>query len=580
MSDLLTQLMKLDERDMAYVINAMSDAERVGLWTQLNHLDENPYYRFRGDMVSFVRHGLKEATWSKQDEVLAAIHQHRKVVVAASHSTGKSYIAARAAAGVALSWPPELVRVQTTATNFRQVKGILWPYINRLHRRHELPGEIHTTSWKIGTEEIGAGFAAVAHNEASVSGFHADGELLLVVDEGGGIHPVLGQAFNNILTGTGHSLVIGNFPTDSDDTWFNRIWESDEWHQIRISAFDTPNFPRPHGKSFGTLEEVHEFLRYAEDHPDDPVVQTAYEPVGTCTSCPPVIEPHTIAKHLTDLEWVEGVAAEFGSKSAYFRTRVLAEPARDVVDKALPISWLEAAKVGEDYEPEPAPVKLGVDVASDGGDEFVIARAIGLHAEVVHASSGGENQNVMVPTGTVALEIDKAEAYHLEHGITEPVLVKIDAIGIGAGVWGRLDELNREGRWRNVRIIQQDSSARPHNRAKFPNQRSELWWTMRGLLQPNPKTGEPGVLTVAMSEDRAGLRLLKQLNAPKWSTNSAGHIVVQPKAEVKKKTGSSPDRADAVLIALYDPPDYAEVRKGAEVITQDNPWAVGSMGAI
>lgn len=572
---LLAAMDGMSEEQMAYVIAHLTDAERAELWRHVDEQQKNPYFRFRHDPLGFVKEGLRETTWSMEDEILEAIGKYRKVVVAASHSVGKSHIASRAAGAVALSWPADMVKVQTTATNYRQVKGILWPYINRMHSKYGMPGEVFTTSWRIGGEEVGEGFSARNTDEAAVSGFHAMGELFLVVDEGGGIHRTLGQAFNNVLTGNGHALVIGNFPTDQDDTWFNDIWGSDEWHRIRISAFHTPNFPRPRGRVLTKLSEVEHWLKVAEEQPDHPDLVGAWEVPGECTVCSATVGPHTIAKHLTDIGWVRSIAAEFGEESGYFQTRVLALPAKNIVAKALPMTWLEeAVEAAKHRSLTVAPIKLGVDPAVDGGDELAIARAIGWRVGIVHHSAGEENQSTLDVAGRVLEQILAAEAYHEEHGIDEPVRVKVDENGVGRGVSDLLKSWGMPGPERKHRsvIIGVNSSRRPHDRKKFRNQRSEMWWTMRGLIQPDPTSEEGGLLELDLSGE--GVKLLSQLNAPRWRTDSAGFIVVQPKPEVKKETGRSPDQGDAALLAVYEPPKHAgDLDLTGAVISGRNYWA-------
>lgn len=593
---LAEDLATLPAEEVRQIIAALTEDERLALWRQIEDASANPYYRFRHQALRFVTEGLREATWVAQREVLEATNVHRRVVVAASHSTGKSHIASRAVAAVATSWPSDLVRVQTTATNFRQVKGILWPYINRLHSKYGLPGEVWTTSWKIGAEEVGAGFSASPNNEASVSGFHAGGELFLVVDEGGGIHPVLGQAFNNVLTGTGHALVIGNFPTDSDDTWFNRIWESDQWHQIRISAFDTPAFPRPGGVSFSSMAEVRAFQEAHQVTEEDrgdryPLpprrapggdLHDVYEPVGRCTVCPSTIEAHTIARHLTDQEWVQSIEDEFGVESAYYQSRVLALPAKDLVDKTLPMSWLEAASItaAEAADMGPGRVQLGADIAADGGDEFVVARMRGWVVDVPFHRAGPENQNTMDVAGVLLGYIREAVTEHRQHAITETVRVKIDATGLGRGVSDRVTEIVAEdpALKGKVEVVPVETARQAHNPAKFKNQRSEAWWTFREAIQPDPKTGEQGPVRIVREEDRAGARLLRQLNSPTWGTTGTGHTLVQPKAETKADTGQSPDRADAVLLVVYNPPPRKRRSRnvGPALVGKTNPWGAAA----
>lgn len=539
---LVDSLLALPAEHLRYVVANLSEEERIVAWRQLTEMEANPYFKWRGNILGFVEQELGESVWSKQREIYEAMAEHPKVVVAACHAPGKSHVASRAIGAVAVTWPADMVRVMTTATNFRQVKGILWPYINRLHKKYDLPGVVHTTSWKIGDEEVGTGFSARHQDEAAVQGWHATGELLLVVDEAGGIHRKLGDNFTSILSGNAHALVIGNPPTDEEGTWFQRIHESEEWHSITISAYDTPNF-------------------------------TA-EIVGRCTICPPTIEWHTIAKHLTDRAWVEGVRREFGVESAYYQARVLARFPRNVVSKTLPMSWLEAAIAAAKATPVTvAPMRLGVDVASDGGDELVIARAIGWRAKVIRTAVGPMLQNSVDVAGIVLEEIDAAEEYHKLHGITERVKVKVDKIGVGWGVVSQLEKWRKEKR-HTAEIIEVVSSRRAHKTLKFRNQRSEMWWTMRELLQP-VSDGESGVTEGGLLEleiDADDLRTLAQLNAPKYATSSTGQTVVQPKPEVKSDTGHSPDRADALLLALYEPPVRRLPTTPGIAVSQTNYW--------
>jgi hypothetical protein len=71
------------------------------------------------------------------------------------------------------------------------------------------------------------------------------------------------------------------------------------------------------------------------------------------------------------------------------------------------------------------PRGLGVDVAADGGDEFVIARADGLCTHIVHNSTN--NDNAVAVAGTVLEHIHRAQKDHADRGINERVRVKIDS---------------------------------------------------------------------------------------------------------------------------------------------------------
>lgn len=538
----------LSDDDRRFVFANLTLEERAQLEKELAYY--SPFYHFRGNPLGFVR--ALETTWSAEEEILEAIAVHKKVLVVATHGVSKSHTASRAAAAVACSWPAELVRVLTTAPTWRQVEGILWPYIQRLHGRHDLPGEVHSTMWKIGPEKVGQGFATRDNTENAFSGFHVGGELFLIVDEAGGIPAKVGHSFQDVLTDNAHILAIGNFPTDTESAWINEIAKSSEWHVIRIPAFRSPNFPRPGGEDLRSLSEVKKWIAKAEE---DPALHAEiYEKVGDCASCPTSIPTHSLSRHLVDLAWVEDVAREFGEDSAYYRARVMAEEPTELAPKAIPALWLEAAI--RKNETSPGPIRIGVDPAVDGGDEFVIARGIGGHASIRYAKAGIVNKSLVASAGFVLEEILLAEAYHREHGIAEKVVVKVDSIGVGHGTYDLLVAWGNEGKHHST-IVEVVSSKQAHNPARFPNQRSEMWWHLRGIL--NPEIDGPEITL------DIGVRELAQLNAPEYSTSSEGKISIQGKPEIKKEKGWSPDRADAILLVFYDPP-VVDTRHGVVTV--------------
>ena len=77
--------------------------------------------------------------------------------------------------------------------------------------------------------------------------------------------------------------------------------------------------------------------------------------------------------------------------------------------------------------------------------------------------------------------------------------------------------------------------------------RDELWLTGRALMQPRRETGR-GVLRL-----RVDKRTAAQLSAPMYGTNSGGRTVIESKEKMKGRGHNSPDRAEALLLAVYEP---------------------------
>jgi hypothetical protein len=67
---------------------------------------------------------------------------------------------------------------------------------------------------------------------------------------------------------------------------------------------------------------------------------------------------------------------------------------------------------------------------------------------------------------------------------------------------------------------------------------------------------QDGFQVVCLDVDR---RVVGQLGAPDFVSDSSGRIQVVSKAVLRKRGGVSPDRAEAVLLALYEP-DKRRVR--------------------
>jgi len=595
----------------------LTSKEKQTVLQVLQQLNDNPWSQYANDPVGFIERGLGEQIWSKQREILESVRDHKRTAVPACHAPGKSHLAARMVAWWVMSQPKGTSQVVTTATSFRQVRNILWSHIRKLHAVHHLDGEALTVEWKIDGIQAAFGFAPAQYNETALQGIHAP-NLLVVVDEAGGVQDTIGTALEALMTGGNTKLLLlGNPPTDNENSWFERACNSPLYNTIPISAFDTPNFTG--------------------------------EQVGNCKTCPPSVGTHSLASHLVDQTWVTDVISELGETSAFVKARVHAEFPKVTGNRVIPSTWIEDATNNQN----PAPgtnIRLGIDIAADGGDEFVIARADGWTVQIIHTSSGSENANAVDVANVCLRHIQQAEydaqtltnkgfpdildsnlALHKgyygqtenehtfapknhikqgsndqitpktvkntkqaaqpnthiglrgEHtfaqggggslqqhpagGLPHIVTVKVDAIGLGWGVVGLLEMWGREG-LHGAKIVGVNVAERALDPGKFKNQRAEMWWNGRQLLQPD----QDGFQVVRLDVDR---RVVGQLGLPDFVSDSSGRIQVVSKAVLKKRGGVSPDRAEAVLLALYEPDRRREVPLVAPIaIVQRNVWSM------
>lgn len=493
-----------------------ADPALVRLVTKLTG---TPWFVFQDAPVEFVRYVLGESSWSGQDEILQSVWDNERTIVAACHGPGKTHIMARIVAWWVMTHPVGMAQAITTAPTWRQVKNLLWMHISRLQIGHGFPGKIgQNAEWRIGGELVAFGFSPSDHDEAAAQGIHSP-YALVAVDEAGGISRTRFGSLEGIMsTGFARIAAIGNPPTNEEGTAFEERWKASNWHPVKISAFDTPNFTG--------------------------------EVCGPC-NCPEARwQPHTIAKHLTTHEWVEGVEYEFGIESGFYIARVKAEFPEGLSDKTIPWSFIEAAQERDRAELRPKTAcALGVDVASDGGDELAFAVARGFDIQSLGGRAGADNADPM----KVALRIRE----HIEGGSTvgweglisaQRVLdpygraqVRIDAIGLGWAIAGLVDAWAREWMW-PVDVVPVNVAEKPNSadgQRKFARKRDEMWWNAREGCRANWR----------LTAER---RALSQMNGPEYTSSSQGLIVVESKESMRKRGLQSPDQAEAILLAGYD----------------------------
>lgn len=505
---------------------AAPPAPEINLFTLLaDEIDPqaNPYL---GDPIGWVRGRLGEHVWSKQERILESIVANRRTGVPACHSSGKSFIAARAVAWWLDTHKAGEAFVVTTAPTFNQVRAILWREVGKAHRKGKLPGRLNQTEWQI--DHTGRHYSAAAAQEELVAmgrkpsdyddqafqGIHAR-YILVVIDEADGVPKSLWDAVETLASNAdARILAIGN-PVDPTSSFATAIAlpgdidpdskAADEydaatgWHVIRIDAYRTPNFTR---------EKV----------------------------------PEDVAAQLVDRDWVSDMERKHGAGSAWVISRVRGRHPLDTEDGVIRGSKIRACRhLDEDGQAVPAeelwdpqqllPVELGVDVGA-GGDESVVRERRGVRTGRVWRQRSPDTMDL------VDLVVEAIDA-------TGATAVKIDTIGIGKGAGDRLEQLRRQGRHR-AHIIPVNVGERALDPTQYVKLRDQLWWEVGRTLI------EDGAVDLSELDEET----ISQLTAPRiLPPDAANRIKVEPKNETRKRIGRSPDDADAWLLAqLHLPP--------------------------
>ncbi|MFE7941965.1 hypothetical protein ACFU46_32100 [Streptomyces griseoincarnatus] len=257
-----------------------------------------------------------------------------------------------------------------------------------------------------------------------MQGIHGTPKLLIVVDEAGGIARTIGNGTNNLLTGDARMLAIGNPAMDDPRSWFEGLCEEGEDPEepstvtIPIATFTSPAITG--------------------------------ERVPYCNDCPDGVPAHSLAIHLPDQDWVDRTIREYGPDHPYVIAKVHAKFPKSGGGLTIPVTWVENAQQSDDptgpgwhrlcdlgLEEETAThtvkegawIRLGVDVAADGGDEFVISRIVGDVIETRYHSSGTINDDQVLLAEKVLEEINAAQRLADALRSQHPVRVKVDQNG-------------------------------------------------------------------------------------------------------------------------------------------------------
>lgn len=220
--------------------------------------------------------------------------------------------------------------------------------------------------------------------------------------------------------------------------------------------------------------------------------------------------------------------------------------------QVIPTAWVRAAiergrgrqrPVDEAGTPLPL-TALGVDVAAGGPDRTVIARLVGSLALPLLAYPGRQTPDGNAAAARVIEALEGA-------GRTRPGLPfaairpNIDVVGIGQGLVTALNA--HQVRFNPVNAAAQSWATDRAGNLKFANLRAELHWALREALDPSLGA------SLALPDDR---ELLAELCAPRWSLTSSG-VQIEPKEGIRQRLGRSPDKAEALMLALWSAPRAA-----------------------
>lgn len=459
-----------------------------------------------------------------QQNIAMHVAEHERTVVSSSHDLGKSYTSAKIILWFASVF--EGAKVITTAPTFNQVKRLLWSEIRAGYKRSKYPlgGEMLTTEWKLADDWFALGFTARADSvdgegqgaASSFQGFHAPA-ILVVFDEATGIPEIIWKQLEGLMTSSFvRFLGIGNPTTKSCE--FFKCFSNPAYKKIKLSCFDSPNFPANGLHNMSDL--VREITRLKELNQDDQYSELLKYAVPN--------------DHLLTVRWVMQMCLKWGLNHPLVVSKCFGEFPDEDENTLIPLGTVQTAQY-RIYEPSKGErISIGVDVGRYGSDATVITM---MHGVKVVERKKMIKRDTMEVTGEVVRMI-KAVVDNVD------IHVVIDATGIGSGVVDALHERqNDKTIHHNIEIREVHFGAGPGEHDDLKRQFINLKARMFCLLADDIKS-----CIVLPGEDI----FLEELPTIQYKFDSKGRWQIESKDEYKKRTGrSSPDDADSLALANF-----------------------------
>lgn len=473
-------------------------------------LDPGAILYYADRPVEFVTDIIRATPDDYQTSILQSVAERSMTSVRSGHGVGKSAVESWSIIWFLCTRP--FPKIPCTAPTKHQLYDILWAEISKWIRNNPaLEREIVWTQEKVylkGYSEEWFAVPRTATKPDALQGFHAE-HVLYIIDEASGVDDKIFEPVLGALTTAGAKLLMCGNPTKLTGFFF------DSHHKNR-SIYGLLHLDSRNSKRVST-------------------------------------------------DYVNTIIDMYGEDSDVFRVRVAGDFPKALPDSFIPMEWCERNSKTTPLCFEPTRIDIGVDVARFGDDSSVICPVFDKKAEqsleIYH-----HNDTMQIAGHTVAM-IKRYARLHVQAKIH----VKIDCDGLGVGVYDRLheqreaiaEEINaeREAIAEEARAQgDDDAEAMPFtlevyechfggeggvvtaaDPVEFENSTGLMWGTVREALRTC-------ALTLIYDDKQ-----ITQLSNRRYSINSAGKIELERKEAMKRRGLSSPDIADALGLALYDP---------------------------
>ena len=425
--------------------------------------------------------GLKLDTW--QEKASEALRDHHFVAIKSGSGVGKSVWISAMASWMLCTKP--FSKVPCTAPSKHQLEDVLWgEFYKRIQNSPYMQELVTWTHTKVAVKNYEPSWYAVARTARvspdgtiaeGLQGFHAEKNLMFLVDEASGVPDAVFPAMEGALTGEDAYAILTGNPTRLSG-YFHSIFEDAKLRELyktfTVSCYDSSYVEDRYIKMMES--------RYGKDHP---VFQIK-------------------------------VLGEFPDSDVFLIFNV------EDVDKMKNNMFADVGAHNPNVDKE-----IGVDIGRTVAKSIACVRQGNKIIEWSERGLRGTTTDVPeIAEWIIALIL----AYN-------PSAVKIDAIGIGAGVYDIVKRLYPKIVHPVIGNIPPEDS----KKSRYVNLRAQGYWELREIL-PNLYVEKPSQMFLDELSD-----LRYKLKGDK--------ILIESKEEIMKRIGRSPDYVDATVYAFLDP---------------------------
>ncbi len=470
--------------------------------------------RVMRDPVLFATHILGIDLWPRETEILRSIKNHRRTAVKACHGVGKTFTLAVAA----LWWLARYREgiVLTTSLTQRQVRTQLWTEIHRLVEGAKVPyPKLKTTELKFRDDNnFAIGFST--NQTENFQGYHGK-YVLIIADEAPGIESGIWDAVAGTMAGGRVHISMAGNPTVPSGAFFDAFTrERGLWNCITIGAFDSPNLQGL------TLEQLL-CMDPAEGGPLD------QNPVSYLVTKRWVYDQYQ--------SWWHG---DEGSSPSWL-ARVLARFPDQAENALFRMAWLERAKRRALEQP----------VIDDGSRSLVAGVDVGGgEAETVaYVCECKRERRRIVRIGAWRGPDTRGQVVNFLNEFRRRLsVVRVDAIGVGHNFGLHLRDCHFPVELVNVAIGCESQPQLGENdpARRFVNLKARFYQALADAFERDQVDGLTDEATVG------------QLAGILYEFDPQGRMKIESKEQARARGVPSPDRAEALMLALGQPPSVFE----------------------